>query len=621
MRLSATRLGSIASSRGSGNPLYDLSGEIPTLDLQFATTKTLDSRVTFTRASSATYAGADGTVKTARTNLLLRSEEFNIGSWAKINTTITADAATSPTGTLTADKLVETATTNGKLTAQPATLVASATYSASIYIKAAERPTLLFHVRESSYNIRFGGFFNTSTGVFTAESAGGGVLTDSFFTNIGNGWYRCTITGTLGAVTSAVVTGYLANNVNNISYLGDGTSGIYLWGAQLEQASTVGDYIQTTSAINSAPRFDHNPTTGESLGLLVEEARTNLVTSSADFSTGWTPTRAALTTNQTTAPDGTTTADLLTEDTSTNTHVIQNTFAVTSGTSYTLSVWVKQNASVSPTRNIRLFLPGGQFGSGSAVAAGFDLATGVITVTNSPSATSLQFYANGWVRVSVTSTCTTTSAASSISLQMTSGVSTSYTGGSSGLYLWGAQLEAGAFMTSYIPTTGTTATRAADVASITGSNFSSWYNQTEGTVFADAKEYPFVSTLSRTFYGFDSSATPNADFNRQWIWNGNTTLLNNSVYTSSSGPTAAEFSSTITNEQKRTALAYKINDYARSYNGGAVVTDLSGNLPVGIDRLGIGSSNNSQYLNGTIKRLTYWPTRLSDTALQSITAP
>ena len=140
-------------------------------------------------------------------------------------------------------------------------------------------------------------------------------------------------------------------------------------------------------------------------------------------------------------------------------------------------------------------------------------------------------------------------------------------------------------------------------------------------MFADAKEYPFVSTLSRSFYAFYSSASPSVDFNRQWIWNGNTTLLYNSVYTSSSGPIAADFSSTIINEQKRTALAYKVNDYACSYNGGAVGTDLSGNLPVGIDRLGIGSSDNIQYLNGTIKRLTYWPVRLPNTTLQAITTP
>jgi hypothetical protein len=372
-----------------------------------------------------------------------------------------------------------------------------------------------------------------------------------------------------------------------------------------------------TATTNEA-RFDHNPTTGESLGLLVEEARTNLVTSSADFSTGWTPTRATLTTNQTTAPDGTTTADLLTEDTSTNTHVIQNTFAVTSGTSYTLSVWAKQNASVSPTRNIRLFLPGGQFGSGSAVAAGFDLATGVITVTNIPSATSLQFYANGWVRVSVTSVCTTTSAAASITLQMTSGVLTSYTGGSSGLYLWGAQFEAGAFMTSYIPTTGTTATRAADVASITGSNFSSFYSQTEGTMFAQFGPYG-NGGLSKANGVFDINSGSTANSIAAGM--GVSVTPGFSVATSSVSQVYATTTNLIPSAISKIACAYKVDNFAISANASSPAIDTSGTVPT-VNQMLIGTnigSNNE--LAGVIRRLTYWPTRLADTTLQSITAP
>jgi hypothetical protein len=365
-----------------------------------------------------------------------------------------------------------------------------------------------------------------------------------------------------------------------------------------------------TAATNEA-RFESNPTTGESLGLLVEEARTNAVTSSADFSvTGlWTTTRTTLTTNQTTAPDGTTTADLLTEDTSTNTHVIQSTFAVTSGTSYTLSVWVKQNASVSPTRNIRLFLPGGQFGSGSAVAAGFDLTTGVISMTNSPSATSLQFYANGWVRVSVTSTCTTTGTAS-ISLQMTSGVTTSYTGGSSGLYLWGAQFEAGAFMTSYIPTTGTTATRAADVASITGSNFSSWYNQTEGTLYGETQRLGDST-------GYIAALSDGTDTNRIAYFRSTTNLgsrLTRAGTATNPGDVTAPNLTLV-----RSVLAAKAGDAVAAANGTLSTSASPVALPT-VSQLNIALGGASTFpLNGTIKRLTYWPTRLSDTTLQQIT--
>jgi hypothetical protein len=181
------------------------------------------------------------------------------------------------------------------------------------------------------------------------------------------------------------------------------------------------------------------------------------------------------------------------------------------------------------------------------------------------------------------------------------------------------QLEQGAFARSVIPTSGTAVTRAADVASITGSAFSSWYRQDEGTVFADAKEYPFVSSALRSFYGFENSSQVNTDWHRQWIWNGAPTQLLHSIYTSSSGPIAVDFGTPLVNEQKRAAFAYRVNDYARSYNGAAPTTDTSGNLPVGIDRLGIGSHSSSSHLNGHIRRLTYWPQRLSNSTLQAIT--
>jgi hypothetical protein len=363
------------------------------------------------------------------------------------------------------------------------------------------------------------------------------------------------------------------------------------------------------TATSNQSRFDHNPTTAESLGLLVEEARTNAVISSADFSTGWTPIRTTLTTNQTTAPDGTTTADLLTEDTSTNTHVIQNTFAVTSGTSYTLSVWAKQNASVSPTRNIRILFPSAQFTT--QVAAGFDLTTGVITPTNSPVATSLQFYANGWTRVSCTATCATTSASCSITIQMSSGTTVTYTGGSSGLYLWGAQFETGAFMTSYIPTTGTTATRAADVASITGSNFSSFYNQTEGTVFAEAA---ISNTGANRFIADITDSGITEEIGIFW-----STVFNSLVIDSNTTQATLFGGTIIPNSRTLHSFGYKLNDFQGYGNAVTLSFDTAGTLPT-VDRLTIGSRVNSTFwANGTIKRLVYWPTRLSNTILQQIT--
>jgi hypothetical protein len=608
------------------NLLWKNARAIPSLDLDFAGNKSLkdgisnQDLITFTRASSATYAGADGTVKTAVTNLLLRSEEFDNASWPRSGATvptITANVGIAPDGNTTADLLTRSITGSNFISQAITKTASTIQYTFSIFVKQSVGNFCALRC-QGTYPNKVDVVFNISSGIIsTAATVAGGTFTgpSASITPYLNSWYRLTVT-----VTSDTNTGYqcIASFNSNGSVV-DGTDSVsnsagLLWGAQLEQSSTVGDYIQTTSAINSAPRFDHNPTTGESLGLLVEEARTNLVTASADFSTGWTPTRAALTTNQTTAPDGTTTADLLTEDTSTNTHIIQSSFAVTSGTSYTLSVWVKQNTSVSPTRNIRLFLPSGQFGSGSAVAAGFDLATGVITVTNSPSATSLQFYANGWVRVSVTSTCTTTGTAS-ISLQMTSGVTTSYTGGSSGLYLWGAQFEAGAFMTSYIPTTGTTATRAADVASITGAAFSSFYNQTEGTVHAAWQFNAGAISTARIICNFNDNSVD--QFIGVFASGSNTLSTNSFVAGTSQG--RLDIGSPAALLPYKSATAYGAGNRAFTLNGVPPVSG-TGSLP-SATRLEIGYSFNSNFVNGTIRRLTYWPTRLSDTALQSITAP
>jgi hypothetical protein len=111
-----------------------------------------------------------------------------------------------------------------------------------------------------------------STGAVSTAVAGGTATgASASVTPFGNGWYRVSITGTfVTALTSVWAEVWLDGFVSSAS-----TTSFYIWGAQLEQSTTVGEYIPTTSTINSAPRFDHDPTTGESLGLLVEEQRTN----------------------------------------------------------------------------------------------------------------------------------------------------------------------------------------------------------------------------------------------------------------------------------------------------------------------------------------------------------
>jgi hypothetical protein len=220
--------------------------------------------------------------------------------------------------------------------------------------------------------------------------------------------------------------------------------------------------IQT--AASGAARFDHNPATGESLGLLMEEARTNLITYSEQLnnaawqsiSTG-TP---VVTPNALVAPDGTITSDLVVGD-HINTWIANNVGAVNAG-QYSFSVWLKSD--IAQTADI--------FMSYGAT----DVLTYSVTTT--------------WQRFTLTVTRAATAG-------LYVGINV---GNAKNIYIWGAQLEAGSFPTSYIPTVASTVTRAAEVASMTGTNFSSWYRQDQGTIYQSVKLLA-ASPQDNQYYG------------------------------------------------------------------------------------------------------------------------
>jgi hypothetical protein len=219
---------------------------------------------------------------------------------------------------------------------------------------------------------------------------------------------------------------------------------------------------------------------------------------------------------------------------------------------------------------------------------------------------------NGWYRISLTDTAAS-SANASISVFPTVGNVGIYSGvsGNEAIYLWGAQLEAGSFPTSYIPTTTAEATRAADVASISGSNFSSWYRQDEGTVFAEASP-----KSGAAFLGFNDGTTSN----RIRLAHTGTTAasavnVTGGVLQFSNTSGAASFP---VNTQGKAALAMKASDFALVGNTSSVVTS-TGLMP-SINQATIGTSiGQTTFTNGPIARLTYWPTRLPNETLQTIT--
>jgi hypothetical protein len=222
---------------------------------------------------------------------------------------------------------------------------------------------------------------------------------------------------------------------------------------------------------------------------------------------------------------------------------------------------------------------------------------------------------NGWYRCTITGAFTGNLY---IGLAAVDGVAV-YTGnGTSGIFIYGAQLEAGSFATSYIPTVASTVTRSADVATMTGTNFSSWYNQSEGTFIAN------FDVLSTT--GVSKTAI---------ITNDGTSNNFNLIYVSSGAVVYAEARSggvvqallTAGNATANTvisdAFAYKANDFASTFNGITVQTDTSGAVALNQNALNIGYSSNfaGLYVNGHIRQIAYYNTRLPNAQLQTLTAP
>ena len=213
------------------------------------------------------------------------------------------------------------------------------------------------------------------------------------------------------------------------------------------RAST-GTYVGSDGLLQSATtneaRFDHNPTTGESLGLLVEEARTNSLTYSEDTSQWLAPTNITLSQNQTVAPDGASTADQYLETAATGLHVQDGMpFAFVTSTVYTYSVFVKSVGG----RNFEIGYPPTIF---TNRFARFNLSgSGSVQSSDVGVTASIQAYANGWYRCSATNTCASGASSRIGNFIIDDSFNRSYAGNiTKGLFIWGAQLEAGAFPTS-----------------------------------------------------------------------------------------------------------------------------------------------------------------------------
>jgi hypothetical protein len=341
------------------------------------------------------------------------------------------------------------------------------------------------------------------------------------------------------------------------------------------------------------PRIDFlNNTNGH---LLLEPSRTNVVTQSVNFSS-WNAFRATLTDNATTSPDGASNAAVLTEDTTINSHPINNSFSTSSGVSYTFSIFVKKGSR----RYLQIFALNG----GNPIY--YDLETKSVG-----SGGSVEDYGSGWLRLIYTYTTNSTNAEFYINPSI-NGTSVNYTGdGSNSVYLYGAQFEAGSYPTSYIPTSGSTATRSAETCNNAGN--SNVFNDSEGVLYTEIAALADDGTSRRISLSNGSTS------NTVEILLQNSGKVSFQVKSGNSFQGGGTFNLTQT-EYNKIAVKYKSNDLALWVNGSERSTDNSANTPIGLSELAFDNGGGGSDFYGKVKDIKVYNTALSDSELQALTS-
>jgi hypothetical protein len=341
--------------------------------------------------------------------------------------------------------------------------------------------------------------------------------------------------------------------------------------------------------------------------LLLEPTRTNSITYSEDFSDGsWNKNNATVTVNNTTAPDGSSSADLIT---STGTApYARATFTHSTSTDYCVSIFGKKgDDDYLYIRALAL---------SSQPIASFNLSTGSLGTVNSGLTAEMQNYGNGWYRCIIKYTTTGSITNDLIDFGFASSDNSRFSSSGKFTYFWGAQIETGSYATSLIPTSGSAVTRTIDYAS--GAGDVNTFNDSEGTLFIDAAALGNDGTY-RIINISDGTTS-----NRVLIQLGNN---NNQIRADlvSGGVTQASLSTTsytFTNFNK-IAFKYKGNDTALFINGTQVGTTQTGKtMPTGLDRIDFtnGDLGSTFYFTGKLKQLMYFDTALSNSELIQLTS-
>jgi len=515
--------------------------------------------ITFSRASAGTYIDSAGVIQDTKANLMPYSEDF--ASWTvAANSTVTSDNAVAPDGQMTADQLFFPATGSTNVS-QNVTLGQNKTYTVSMWAKAVS----------AGVNDKFKFYINSTS---PAKPASDLIATTE--------WQRFDFTWTHTNATASV----------GIFVLNDGDAyitNIYAFGFQLEEAASANDYIKTQASAIFEP------------GLLIEGASTNKIRDSQDFdiaSTGWTTTNNGATSlSGVLSPDGVTFMTLMdlsavAGSVSSGSRVYQSSSNFNS-VDQAFSFYAR---SVSGTGTF----PVGYYNGSAYIKEYVELTETIKRYTMIVPASVSSGNIVGWTRRGDTQLETLDQA-----------------------LIWGAQFENFGHATSYTRTFGTSATRSADVVSITGTDFSSWYNDSEGTfVTTTSSVTNLQSDDNRGIFAVTDTGTAASVFRHLVMYRGPTA----NFYVVSKAVSATVFSPITSGNPtyNKDSVGYGYSSSEASdvfYNGSQITTTTSTVdwAAYTADKLEIGAYAGSSFISGHIKRLSYWNTKLPDSDLIQIT--
>lgn len=529
------------------------------------------------------------------TNLCPRSGEFDAAVWAPSNVVATfVPGIVAPReADERAYKLIPTAVNAAHLIDSPTIVSQGGVYTISLYAKAAEEDNVVF-----AHNGTGTTQFNLTTGAITNIS-----LASAFgMIRLADGWFR------LWVVTVPLVTS--TNRFDfymrvGAAYNADGVSGLYVAAAMFEPGAKTLPSVYLP-AYATAPRVSA-PTC---LGLLIEEARTNICLQSEDFSTTWTASNFTVTTNIAQAPSGANNADKIVETAVTAAHqMLQSIVKAASSITYTYSVFLK-----AAERNFVGIWLDDAAGNGAYCVA--NLATGALSQAATllgagwtAQSAAIQAYPNGWYRVQITATSNTAVSVEGRLVGNLDGTSSaqSYLGvAGSGFYVWGAQMEVGPGPSSYIPTTVASATRLGETQNIVAGQIGAWFNQNEGTWIARFVRR-WVNSQNGRLVGYNNGTT--------------TPLSFSGGIESYDGTSPTDTINQVTDGKlSMGAGAYrKTTDISVCLDGGGVVNSVNANFPT-VTQIDIGGRV-TEAMQGHLQTLAYYPRRLSDQTIKTLTTP